>query len=284
MIKKYKLLNGVEIPNIGFGTWLIEGDNARILTEHALSVGYFHIDTAADYFNEKEVGLAIKNANLKREDIFLTTKVSGNIKDYYTAKLAILDSLKKLDIGYIDLILIHSPKPWAKFTTNENFDKENLEVYKALEEAYDAGLVKTIGVSNFSIADMKNLINNAKVKPMVNQVLAHIKNTPFELIDFCKKNGIIVEAYSPFGHGEILNDKDILKIAEKYQTTAAKICLAYCLQLGLIPLPKSNNKLRIKENLKIDFKISDEDMEFLKKLSKIDSYGENSKFPVFNNL
>ena len=185
----------MNIPKIGLGTWLIDSDKVGIVVKNAIEVGYRHIDTAQAYGNEEGIGKALKELNIPREELFITTKVRAEYKDYNSAKKSIDGSLQKLGLDYIDLILIHAPEPWMEFrTSSKNWDKENLNVWHALEDAYNEGKVKTIGVSNFHISDLENLMNNANIKPMVNQVLAHIGQTPFEILDYCNKNNILVEA------------------------------------------------------------------------------------------
>lgn len=278
----YKLNNGILIPKLGFGTWLIEGNNAYNAVKKALEVGYRHIDTAEAYGNEEEVGKAIRESNINRKKIFLTTKLVAEAKDYDSAKKRIEESLQKLDCDYIDLMIIHSPQPWKEVNQSENrYLKGNLDAYRALEDFYKNGKIKAIGVSNFEIDDLKNILENAEVKPMVNQILCHISNTPLELIKFCQKNDILVEAYSPIGHGEILNNPTILKMAHKYNVSTPQLCIRYTLQLEAVSLPKATSKEHILENSKVDFTISDSDMEILKNIEQIKDYGDASSFPVY---
>lgn len=150
-----------------------------------------------------------------------------------------------------------------------------------MEEAYNEGKLKAIGVSNFLIEDLESLMETAKVKPMVNQVLCHISNTPAELIEFCQKNDILVEAYSPIAHGEILNQPEIKAIADKYGVSVLQLCIRYTIQLGAVSLPKTANPEHMKTNAEVDFEITVEDMETLKKFKKIENYGANSGFPVY---
>lgn len=277
----FTLPNGVKIPKIGLGTWFANGDEAINIVKKSVDAGYRHIDSAQAYQNEKEMGEAIKNSGVPREEIFITTKLAAEIKSYDTAVKSIDESLEKLGLEYIDLMIIHSPKPWQNFLEDERFFEGNLEAWKALEEAYEAGKLKAIGVSNFEIEDLKNILEHGKIKPMVNQILAHISNTPFELIDFCKENDILVEAYSPMGHGAILDADDLKDMAATYGVSVAQLAIRYCLQLDLLPLPKTTNEDRMKSNAAVDFEISDEDMETLKNRDKIEDYGEASMFPVY---
>ena len=160
--------------------------------------------------------------------------------------------------------------------------RENRAAWRALEDAYKAGKLKVIGISNFQIGDIESLLQTAEIKPMVNQILLHISNTPLELMEYCQKNGIAVEAYSPIAHGEILNQPEIKAMAEKYGVTVPQLCIRYTLQLGAISLPKTANPEHMKTNAEVDFEISAQDMEVLKNFKKIESYGASSGFPVYS--
>jgi diketogulonate reductase-like aldo/keto reductase len=187
-----------------------------------------------------------------------------------------------MGLDYIDLMIIHSPQPWADVNQSDNrYFEGNLEAWRALEDAYHAGKLKAIGVSNFLQEDLENILTNGTVKPMVDQILAHVSNTPLELIEYCQKNGIQVEAYSPVAHGAVLDNEEIKAIADKYQVSIPQLCLAYDVQLGMVVIPKTANPEHMKDNMKIDFTISDEDMETLKNVEHIKDYGEHSFFPVF---
>ncbi|AYN69357.1 aldo/keto reductase [Euzebyella marina] len=277
----YTLNNGVNIPKLGYGTWMIADDEAADAVENAIKLGYRHIDTAQAYGNEKGVGKGIKNSGLNREKIFVTTKLAAEIKSYTEAVKAIDESLDKMDLEYIDMMIIHSPKPWQEFKSSDRFFKGNLEAWKALEEAYESGKLKAIGVSNFEAEDLKNLLENGKVTPAVNQVLAHISNTPFELIAYAAQNGILTEAYSPIGHGELFKNEEVVEMAKKYNVSVPQLGIKYDLQLGLLPLPKTQNIGHMKTNADLNFTITEADMEVLKNIEPIKDYGEASKFPVF---
>ena len=203
-------------------------------------------------------------------------------KTYKEAKAGIDETLKKMGLDYLDMMIIHSPQPWVEVNQSDNRYKEgNRQAWRALEEAYNEGKLKAIGVSNFQIEDIESLMETAKVKPMVNQILCHISNTPLELIDYCQKNDIAVEAYSPIAHGEILSQPEIKAIADKYGVSVPQLCIRYTLQLGTISLPKTENPEHMKSNAEVDFTISEEDMEVLKNFKKIENYGESSGFPVY---
>lgn len=263
------LPNGLDIPLIGLGTWQMSQEEAEHTVEYALKDGYKHIDTARTYGNEEGVGRGIKNSGVAREDFFLTTKVSGFSKSYDEAKKDIEDSLHALDTEYIDLVIIHAPRPWDEMQVDkvENYYfEENKQVWKAMEEAYKAGKVKAIGVSNFGVEDLESLLEDAKVKPMLNQIKYHIGSRDEELVQFCQENDMVVEAYSPIGTGRLLDNPDIEKIADKYGASTAQISIRYAYQKGLVVLPKSVHEEYISENAKINFEISIKDMDTLNRL------------------
>lgn len=238
----YQLNNGVKIPKLALGTWLLDDDAAEKAVTAALQLGYRHIDTAEAYENEKGVGRGIQQSGKARDEIFVTTKLAAELKDYESAAQAIEESLQKLGLDYIDLMIIHSPQPWKE--VNQSADRHeagNLAAYQALEDAYHAGKLRAIGVSNFNQHDLQNILDHATIRPAVNQVLAHVTNTPFELIDFCQQNDILVEAYSPVAHGAVLANPVLNELADKYGVSVAQLCIRYDLQLGLLPLPKTAN-------------------------------------------
>lgn len=277
----FKLSNGVEIPKLGLGTWFIDDDKVADAVKEAVKIGYRHIDTAQAYQNERGVGEGVRNAGVKREDLFVQNKLAAEIKSYDEAVKAIDESLEKMGLEYFDLMIIHSPKPWQDFLGDEKFFEGNLEAWRALEDAYKAGKLKAIGVSNFEQEDLQNLIDNGTVKPMVNQILAHISKVPTELIKFCEANDILVEAYSPIGHGELFKNEEVKAMADKYNVSVPQLGIRFDLQLGLLPLPKTANPDHMKNNAELDFEISDADMETLKNMKEIEDYGEASMFPVY---
>jgi len=276
----YTLNNGVQVPKIGFGTWMIDNETTKQAVKDALEIGYRHIDTAQAYGNEQGVGEAINTSNLDRSEIFVTSKIDAELKDYKSALQSINESLQKLGLDYLDMMIIHSPQPWGEFRQS-NYDKENLEVWRALEEAYKQGKIRAIGVSNFTQDDLNNILENGEIRPAVNQILAHIANTPFELIDYCENNDVLVEAFSPVAHGELMNHEEVKTMASEYQVTIPQLAIRYCLQLDLLPLPKSGNKDHIQNNAELDFKISEEDMKTLKNLEQLTDYGDSNSLPVF---
>ena len=278
----FELSNGLKIPKVGLGTWLIDNDKVEEVVECALEVGYRHIDTAQAYGNEEGVGKAIRKSNIARQDLFITSKIAAEAKTYQEAYDSINETLNKMELDYLDLMIIHSPQPWQEFRDDNRYFKENKEVWKALETAYQEGKVKAIGVSNFLKDDLENILNSCQIKPMVNQILTHISNTKTELIKFCKENDILVEAYSPIAHGAILKNENIIAMANKYNVSVARLCIRYIIQLGLDALPKASSKEHLIDNLKIDFEISKEDMEALKSIKTIEDYGQDDFFPVFS--
>ena len=280
--KKLVLNNGVEIPQFGLGTWFIDDDKVADAVKAAAEIGYRHFDTAQAYGNERGVGEGIRTCGIPREELFVVSKVAAEHKTYEEAKAGIDETLNKMGLDYLDMMIIHSPQPWVEVNQSEDrYVEGNREAWKALEEAYKEGKLKAIGVSNFQIEDIQSLLETAEVKPMVNQILCHISNTPMELIDYCQKNDIVVEAYSPIAHGEILSQPEIKEIADKYGVSVPQLCIRYTIQLGLITLPKTGNPEHMKTNAEVDFEISDEDMEVLKNFKKIESYGDSGIFPVY---
>lgn len=280
--KTVTLNNGVEIPQLGLGTWFISDDKAAEAVRTAVQLGYRHIDTAQAYGNERGVGEGVRTCGVPREELFVVSKVAAEHKTYQEAMAGIDKTLAKMKLDYLDMMIIHSPQPWVKVNQCEDrYVEGNRAAWKALEDAYKAGKLKAIGVSNFQIGDIESLMETAEIKPMVNQILLHISNTPMELVEYCQTNGIAVEAYSPIGHGEILNHADIIAMAKKYGVTVPQLCIRYTLQLGAISLPKTGNPEHMRSNTELDFVIRQEDMEVLKNFKKIESYGESGIFPVY---
>ncbi len=279
--ENYTLSNGLEVPKLGLGTWFINDENAAQAVKEAVKIGYRHIDTAQAYMNERGVGEGIRTCGVRREELFVTTKLAAEVKSYGEAVESIDNSLKTLGLEYIDMMIIHSPKPWMEFHEEESYFEGNKQAWKALEEACKAGKIRAIGVSNFQIADIENILESCTIKPMVNQILTHISNTPEELIQFCQDKNILVEAYSPVAHGELMKNQEVLKMAEKYYVSVPQLSIRYCLELGLLPLPKTANPVHMRNNADVDFVISAEDMVILKNMKKIDNYGTASMFPVY---
>ncbi len=280
-MKFQTLRNGIKIPVLGLGTWFIDDDKADKAIISAVKIGYRHIDTAQAYGNERGIGAGVKACGIPREELFITSKVAAEAKTYDAAAKSIDETLQKMELDYIDLMLIHSPQPWTEWRDEKRYFEENIQVWKALEDAYKAGKIKAIGVSNFLMDDLENLLAHCEIKPMVNQLLIHIGNTPAELIAYCKEQGIVVEAYSPIAHGEALKNETIVEMAQKYGVSVPQLCIKYVLNLGTVALPKTANVEHMQNNANLNFEISNEDMDVLKALNFKD-YGEYSLFPVFS--
>ena len=276
----YTLSNDVVIPKLGLGTWFIEDADAAQAVRDAVEIGYRNIDTAQAYGNERGVGEGIRTSGVAREELFVSTKLAAEIKDYESAVAAIDESLAKLNIGYIDLMLIHAPQPWDDFRGGD-YSEGNLAAWRALEEAFQAGKIRAIGVSNFLREDLENILAHGTVAPHVNQILVHAGNTPSELISYCESKDILVEAYSPIAHGEILGNARVQQIAQKYGVSVPQLCIRYTLQLGTVSLPKTANPDHLRSNAQVNFEIAAEDMETLRNLDERD-YGESSAFPVYS--
>ena len=263
-METYRLHNGLEIPVLGFGTWqLPDGEEAYQAVAHALKVGYNHIDTAQIYGNEVSVGQAIKDSAIQREELFLTTKVWNDKHAYDLAKDSIQESMAKLQVDYLDLVLIHWPNP-KNLRENQAWKTANAECWRAMEELYQAGKIRAIGVSNFMIHHLETLFETAQIKPMVNQILLAPGTSQEELVDFCRHHEILLEAYSPLGTGTIFENQDLINLGEKYGKSVAQIALRWSLQKGFLPLPKSVTPAYIEANLQVfDFELSDEDIEII---------------------
>jgi len=260
----YKLYNGVEIPCVGLGTWQSKDEVARISVLSALSHEYRLIDTAAAYGNERGVGAGIKDSGLKREEIFVTSKLRNADHGYKSTLYAFDLTMSKLGLDYLDLYLIHWPNPVQYRTT---WKKAMQDTWKAMEELYEAGKIRAIGISNFMPHHIEALMETAKIKPMVNQLKLCPGITQQETVDYCSDNNIIVEAYSPFGTGTIFSSPEMKQMAQKYNKTIGQLCLRWCLQMGFVSLPKSANPMRIKDNAQIfDFEIEKTDMDIISAL------------------
>lgn len=261
MDEKYRTLyNGIKMPSIGFGTYKSgkDEDTARIV-KYALEIGYRQIDTASFYGNEVGVGKGIKDSGIKREEIFLVTKLWNDDHGYEKTIKAFNKSLEKLQVEYIDLYLIHWP------------NKLNAETWRAFEHLYKIGKVKAIGVCNFKIGHLEELKATAEIMPMVNQIEIHPLSSKDTMLDYCNKNNIQLVAWSPIMRGKIFSNELIIALAEKYKKTIAEIILRWHIQRGVIPIPKSSNEERIKENFDIfDFEISKEDMDIIDSLNEGD--------------
>lgn len=255
----YELSNGITIPCIGFGTWQTpEGELAYNSVRDAIDIGYRHIDTATVYENEKSVGRAIKDSSIEREDLFVTTKLWNTEREAQSVRAAFEKSLSLLSLDYLDLYLIHWPSARGE---KSEWVKTNSEVWKEFEALYHEGLIKAIGVSNFKVHHLEALLATAEVVPMVNQIEYHPGYMQKDICDYCSNENILIEAWSPLGSGRVLSDERLVTIAERYRCSVAQLCVKWCLQNKVLPLPKSVHTDRIRENADVFwFEISDDDM------------------------
>ncbi|MCA1004526.1 aldo/keto reductase [Rhodococcus hoagii] len=276
----YTLTGGVQIPKLGLGTWFIDDDKAARAVKDAVAIGYRNIDTAQAYGNERGVGEGVRTCGVARDELFVSTKLAAEIKNYDGAVAAIEGSLAALGLDYIDLMLIHSPQPWDDFRGGD-YAEGNREAWRALEDAFNAGKLRSIGVSNFEQQDLENVLEVCTVAPHVNQLLVHAGNTPTELLAYCESNSILVESYSPIAHGRILKNPEVAAMADRYSVTVPQLCIRYTVQLGTVSLPKTANPEHMRSNAEVDFVISGEDMDTLRGMRARD-YGEDSVFPVYS--
>lgn len=255
----FKLSNGVGIPCVGFGTWQTpSGQVAVSSVKTAIESGYRHIDTAAAYGNEQGVGEGIKQGGVNRSELFITTKLWNSERGYDKTMKAFENSMKALRLDYLDLYLIHWP---AVPRHGAEWQQTNRSTWKAFEQLYSEGRIRAIGVSNFLPHHLQPLMADAEIKPMVNQIELHVGYTQPETVAYCKKRGILLQAWSPLGTGRVLGHPQLIEIAKKYSASVAQLCVRWCLQNDLLPLPKSVTPARIRENADVFFfEISAEDM------------------------
>ena len=253
------LNNGVKMPQLGYGVYQVSKDECERCVLDALKVGYRHIDTAQSYFNEEEVGNAIEKSGVPRNEIFLTTKVWIEHYGYEQTKASVYESMQKLKVNYIDLVLLH--QPFADY----------YGAWRALEDMYADGKIRAIGISNFYPDRMVDLASFSRIKPMVNQVETHPFNQQIEAQEWMKKYGVQIEAWAPFGEGRggLFTNETIAKIAAKYNKTVAQVILRWELQRGIVVIPKSVHIERMEQNLDVfDFKLTEEDMNVMASLDK----------------
>ncbi len=276
------LSNNNKIPCIGFGTWKLKNnDETSEIIKEAIKCGYRHFDTAFAYGNEEAVGKGLKESKINREELFITGKLWNDDRGYDNIINACKRTINNLQCDYLDLYLIHWP---ASKAVHDDWIEINNETWKAFEYLYQNGYVKAIGVCNFKKNQLEELLKSAKIKPMVNQIEFHIGFRQEETVDYCNKNNILVEAWSPLGSGKILKVESLKEIADKYNVSVAKLCLRWCLQNGTIPLPKSKNIERMQDNLDIfNFEISEEDMQMLNNFPYVGGSGLDSEtLTLFN--
>ena len=261
----FRLSNGYEIPCVGFGTWQTpDGDTAVMAVSEAIKAGYRHIDTASCYENEVGVGQGIKASGIEREKLFVTSKVWNTERGYEKTLAAFEKTLSDLGLDYLDLYLIHWPASSSQF---DNWEELNLETWRAMTKLYKTGRIKSIGVSNFLLHHLEALMKT-EVPPMVNQIEYHPGLTQTETVDYCKRHNILIEAWSPLGTGRMLNNESLKVIADKYGKSVAQLCIRWCLQNDVLPLPKSVTPSRIAENADgFNFEIAEMDMERINSIS-----------------
>ena len=244
-----KLLNNIEIPMLGYGTYKTAADEEGLqMIKDAIKAGYRHIDTAQGYKNEHLVGQAIRESGIPRNQFFVTTKVWNDNQGYDKTKESIEESLNKLNIDYIDLLLIHWPIPQGK---NDEWKKLNQETWKAMEEYYDAGLIKAIGVSNFLEHHLNNLLESARIMPMVNQLEIHPYYQQQSTVKFCQDKGIIVESWGPLMRGKVFKDPKLIELAQRNNISVAQLCIRYCLDRNIVTLQKSSKFERMIDNARV---------------------------------
>lgn len=256
------LSNGVKMPQLGYGVYQVSKEECEQCVLDALKVGYRHIDTAQSYFNEEEVGRAIKKSGIPREEIFLTTKVWIEHYGYEECKASVMESLKKLQTDYIDLMLLHQPF------------SDYYGAWRALEDLYEEGKIKAIGISNFYPDRMIDLASFARIKPMVNQVETHPFNQQIEAQKWMEKYGVQIEAWAPFGEGRggLFTNEKIAQIGKKYNKSVAQVILRWELQRGIVVIPKSVHIERMEQNFNVfDFELSVDDMTVMTTLDKKES-------------
>lgn len=275
-MEKFTLSNGVEIPAVGYGTYLTsEKDDGTVAA--ALAAGYRHFDTASFYGTEQALGDALKASGVPREELFLTSKLWKDEMGYENALAAFERSLQKLGTDYLDLYLIHWPRPDDLTAEWRQLDRDT---WRALEELYRAGRVRAIGVSNFLPHHLRNLMETAEIMPMVNQIEFHPGYPQTYTVEFCKAHGILPEAWSPLGRTRVLQDERLAGIAAKYGKSVAQLCVRFALQCGVAPLPKSSSPARMQANLDVfDFVISDEDMDRILTLPQFGWSGQHPDYP-----
>lgn len=257
-----KLSNGVTIPGLGYGTYQTPPEDAYRAVTDALAVGYRHIDTAALYGNESGVGQAVKDSGLKREEVFITSKLWNTERGYDKTMAALEKTLAELGTDYLDLYLIHWPANEKQF--GQEAAALNLDTWRAFEDLYKVGKIKAIGVSNFMPNHLEALLAQAEIKPMVNQIEVHPGWPQTEAIRYCQRNDILVEAWAPLGEAAALSNPVLAKIAAKYDHTPAQVCLRWEIQQGILPLPKSVHKERMEENTKLfDFELTEDEMDII---------------------
>lgn len=269
-----KLNNGVLIPEIGYGTWkLKDNEETTEIIKEAIEASYRHFDTAYAYGNEVAVGRAFGATKVPREELFITGKLWND--DRNGVEVACDRTIENLQCDYLDLYLMHWP---AAKAVHEDWAEINARVWHEMEKLYKAGKVRAIGVCNFNVNQLKELEKTAEIVPMVDQIEFHIGQMQTEVRKYCREYNILVEAWSPLGSGKMLKVEILQKMAEKYQVSVAQLCIRWCLENGVLPLPKSKNKERMRQNLDVfGFEINEEDMKILDEMPYVGGSGLDSE-------
>ncbi len=272
-MKSFRLSNGVEIPAVGYGSYLSTEGNGKQTIIDALDAGYRYIDTAMFYQNEAEIGEALAEYDIKREDLFLVSKVWHTMLGREKTLQSFEASLKALGTDYLDMFLIHWPMGPDK---NTDWLALQTETWKLMEELYEAGRVRAIGLSNFLPHHIEPLIKNIKILPMLDQLELHVGYMQEYALNYLRSKGIVIQAWSPLGRARVLNDERVLAIAEKHGRSAAQILLRYLLDRDIAVIPKASSKERMKQNLDVfDFHLTDEEISFLSCIPETGWSGEH---------
>lgn len=276
-MEDFVLLNGVSMPSVGFGTWKASSEETSKAVCDALQSGFKHLDCAAKYENEKEVGIGIKKSGVSRKDIFITSKLWNSVRGYQQTIAAFEKTCSDLGVDYLDQYLIHWPVPKG---CNNTYIEMNNESWRAIEDLYYAGKIRSIGVSNFKIHHLEELMQNARVNPMVNQIEFHPSCLHSELRAYCEKHHIIIVGYSPLANGRVFKCDELINIPSKYGVTLSQLCIKYALQHNVLPLSKTISKDRMLENLNLNFSISVKDMNLIDNITSCGgSYKDSDNIP-----
>lgn len=266
MIHEIRLLNGISIPAMGYGTATIRGNDCVRTVKDAIDAGYRLIDTASEYGNEEAVGEAVKDCGVSRSELFISSKLWNDAHGYDLTMRAFEESCKRLRVDYLDIYLIHWPNPVA--LRDIGYEEHNADSWRAMEELYDSGRIRAIGVSNFQVHHLGVLMRHAKIQPMINQICLHPGRLQRDIVDFCRSNEIALQAYCPLGAGKLFGNEYIKSLAHKYGSTEGQISLRWHIQNGFVPLPRTVHKERMEENIDVfNFELTEEEME---KLSSLD--------------
>lgn len=264
-MKEIYINNGIAVPRIGYGTWRLSNEEAELAVFEALKAGYRLVDTASFYGNEKGVGEAVRKSGISRKEIFVTSKVWNADRGYVKTKDAFARTMQNLELEYLDLYLIHWPANYKQF--GDQAKEINASTWYALEELYSEGRIKSIGLSNFLIHHINDLLKTAKIKPMVNQIEFHPGWNQKDTVEYCQKNSILVEGWKTLGRNSLLKNEALMQIARKYNKSTAQLCIRWAIQHGIVPLVKSVHPDRIYENMKVfDFVIDAKDIEIIDSL------------------